>query len=144
MWRLLPATVENHNSNDLLQFAEAMPLRQLLNVVFTDKAVQGCIAFTAQNFLNRVDGVRRRWSQQFAFICFKLWLAFDSRLQHFQPYFAARDRSGLLKRGNRRWHQDNFVEVECFDRFAGENQMRVMDRIERAAINRDFLQSLNA
>jgi len=144
MWRLLPATVENHKSNDLLQFGEAMPPRQLLNVVFTNQAVQAYIAFTAENFLNRVDRVRRRWSQQFAFIDFKPRLAFDRRLQHFQAYFAARDRSGLLERGNRRRHQDEFVEAERFNRFAGENQMREMDRVEGAAIDRDLLQSPNA
>ena len=141
---MLPAAVENHKSNGLLQFGEAMPLRQLLNVVFTDKAVQGCIAFTAQNFLNRVHCVRRRWSQQFAFVDFKLRLTLDRRLQHFQAYFAARERSGLLERGNRRRNQDDFVEAERFNRLAGENQMREMDRVEGAAIDRDLLQSLNA
>ncbi len=120
-----------------------MPLRQLLNIVFTDQAVDGRIAFTAANFLDRVDCVRRRWSQQLTFIGFKLRLAFDRRLQHFQSYFATRDRSGLLQRGNRCRHQDDFVEVERFNHFAGENQMRVMDRVEGAAIDRDLLQSPN-
>jgi len=64
-------------------------------------------------------------------------------LQHFQSYFATRDWNGLLQRGNRCRHQDDFVEVERFNRFAGENQMRVMDRVEGAAIDRDLLQSPN-
>ena len=121
-----------------------MPPRQLLNVVFTDQAVDGRVAFASANFLNRVDCVRRWRSQQLAFIYFKLRLAFDRRLQHFQSYFAARDRSGLLQRGNRRWNQDDLVKLERFNRFASENQMRVMDRVEGAAIDRDLLQSPNA
>src|SRR6187431_2759548 len=116
-----------------------MPLRQLLNIVFTDQAVEGGIAFAAENFLNRVDCVRRRWSQQFAFVDFKLRLTLDRRLQHFQAYFAARDRRGLLERGNRRRNQDDFVQAERFNRVAGENQMREMYRVEGAAIDRDLL-----
>ena len=120
-----------------------MPPRQLLNVVFTDEAINGGIAFASANFLNRVDCVRRRRSQQLALIHFKLRLAFDCRLQHFQSYFAARDRSGLLERGNRSRHQDDFVKIERLNCFAGKNQMRVMDRVEGAAIDRDLLQSPN-
>ena len=141
---MFPAAVKNHEANHLLQFGEAMPSRQLLNVVFTDQAVDGRVAFTPANFLNRIDCVRRRWSQQLAFIHFKLRLAFDRRSQHCQSYFAARDWSGLLERRNRRRHQDDFVEIERLNRFAGKNQMRVMDRVEGAAIDRDLLQSPNA
>jgi hypothetical protein len=36
------------------------------------------------------------------------------------------------------------VKAERFNRFTGENQMRVMDRVEGAAIDRDLLQSPNA
>ena len=36
------------------------------------------------------------------------------------------------------------VEIERLNRFAGKNQMRVMDRVEGAAIDRDLLQSPNA
>src|SRR5882724_12525266 len=144
MWGLFAGPVENHEANHLLQLGEAMPPAQLLNVVFTNQAVDGRIAFASANSLNRIDRVRRRRPQQLAFIHFKLLLAFDRRLQHCQSYFAARDRSGLLERGNRRWHQDDFVELERFNRFACENKMRVMDWVEGAAIDRDLLQSPNA
>src|SRR6516164_9784917 len=117
-----------------------MPPRQLLNVVFTDQAVDGRVAFASANFLNRVDCVRRRRSQQLAVIHFKLRLAFDRRSQHCYSYFAVRDRSGLLERGNRCRDEDDFVKTESLNRLAGENQMRVMDWVEGAAINRDLLQ----
>ncbi len=82
MWGLFAGPVENHDANHLLQFGEAMPPGQLLNVVFTNQAVDGGITFASANFLNCIDRVRRRRSQQLAFIHFKLRLAFDRRLQH--------------------------------------------------------------
>jgi hypothetical protein len=121
-----------------------MPSRQLRNVIFTDQAVNLCVEFASVDFLNSIDRIRRGRPQELAFIHFKLRLAFGRRSQHCQSYFAARDRSGLLKRGNRRRHQDHFVEIERLNRFAGKNQMRVMNRVEGAAIDRDLLQSPNA
>jgi len=120
-----------------------MPLGQLLNVVFTDQAVEDRVAFALANFFNSIDYVRRRRTQQLAFIHFELRLAFYRRPQHCQSYIAAGDRSGLLERRYRGRNKDDLLKAERLKRFASKNQMRVMDRIETAAINRDLLQSPN-
>ena len=79
---LFACAVENNEANQFLQLIEAMPLMQLFNVVFTDQAVEGRVAFAPANFFNSIDCVRRRRTQQLAFIHFELRLASYGRPQH--------------------------------------------------------------
>ena len=54
---LFAATIQNNEVNHFLQLREPIPPRQLLNVVFTDQAVEGRVGFASANILNSVDRV---------------------------------------------------------------------------------------
>src|ERR1043166_7829928 len=69
---LFSGAIENNKANQFLQLIEAMPLRQVFNVVFTDQAVEGRVTFAPANFFNSIDCVRRRGTKQLAFIHFEL------------------------------------------------------------------------
>jgi len=61
-------------------------------------------------------------------------------LQHRQSRFAACARH-FLERRLRGWNKDQLVEPKFFARLSGKNQMAVMNRIERSAVDTDFSHS---
>ena len=49
--------------------------------------------------------------------------------------------AGFFERRKRRWNKDHLIEPECLARLPAKNQMAEMNRIERSAVNADFLQA---
>ena len=61
-------------------------------------------------------------------------------MQHRQSRFSARTR-WFLERRERGRNKDQLIKPKFFARLAAKNQMAVMNRIERAAIDADFAHS---
>ena len=89
--------------------------------------------------MDGIDGVGGRGALQFAIVDLKLGFAFDRTAQHLQARFRARHRV-VLERRNARWHKNDSFEREFLQGKARQNQVGMMNRIERAAIDADLLQ----
>src|SRR4029077_10618073 len=95
---LLATAIKNNETNHFFQNSEATPFCELVHVIFADEAVNCRITFALPNLLDRIDGVGRRWTPQFAIIHCKSGFVLDSGLYHQQPYFVSGNRDGLSER----------------------------------------------
>jgi hypothetical protein len=84
-----------------------------------------------------MDGVRRRRSPQLTIVNGETAFPLDRRSQHRQTCGAARHGRILKGRDSGR-NEKNFVQGKQLQRFARENQMAVMNRIESATVNADL------
>ncbi len=96
--RLLATAVKNNKTNHFFQISEATPFCELVHVIFADQAVDRFITFALSNLLDRIDGVGRRWTPQFAIVHCKSGFVLNSGLYHQQPYFVSGNRRGLSER----------------------------------------------
>src|SRR5919198_552391 len=87
-----------------------------------------------------LDGVGGRRPPQLAVIYNELRFTCSGRLQHRQSRLWAGNRRTSFLRRDARWHEDHLVQAEDFECFASENEMTVMNRIKRSAIDSNFFQ----
>jgi hypothetical protein len=77
---------------------------------------------------------------EFHFIQLKLRFAFNRGAQHFQTNLRRRRLQIELVWGSRGGNEEESVEPKRFNCLASEDQMPVMDRIERSAKDADSFQ----
>ena len=92
-------------------------------------------------FHDRIDREGRKCAPQFKIVDGKERLAFGGSGEHIQARLRLGWRHVELVRRNCGRHKDDPLELQLFERFAGEDQMPVMNRIERAAVDSNFAQS---
>jgi hypothetical protein len=137
---LPPGTIKNDKSDHLLQLFEAMPAWQPGQVVFANQIVNLRVNFAPPDLFGRIDCVRRWWSMQLAIIYDEADFVSDRRPQHRQSHCRAGDRR-IFARRNRGWNKNYFFQRQLLARFASQDQMRVMNGIECAAIDANFFQN---
>jgi hypothetical protein len=60
--------------------------------------------------------------------------------EHFETDRRVGGLIGLLVRRDSGGHENDLLELQCFQRFTSQDQMGVVNRIERAAVNAEFPQ----
>src|SRR5688572_9542385 len=134
-----PAAVQDHELHQLRQLREAMPGRQAGDVVFADEKKKFGVWFALAKRLRGIDRVGWRRAFQFERIDGEVRVAFDRGAQHLQAN-GGRRRLLLQLVGRKRGRNENQArELQRFDRFAGQDQVPMVNRIESAAEDADLL-----
>src|SRR6266496_1827863 len=95
------------------------------------------VTYPSPDFFDCIDRVGWWRATQFAVVQFKSGFIFDCSPHHGQPHLPACGRRTFERRSRRR-NQDHLFESEQLTRFARENQMSMMYRIEGTTVNADF------
>jgi beta-N-acetylhexosaminidase len=131
--------IQNDKANELPEFFKTVPLGKRGKVVFADEAMNLRVRFAPANLFDGIDCIGGWGTAQFAIVDGKHAFAFDSGTQQGEPHFPAGLRR-IFPRRNRRRHKNYLFQAKDFACFPGEDQMRMMDGIECAAVNADVSQ----
>src|SRR4051812_43268518 len=74
---------------------------------------------------------------EIAIVRCECFFVLERTAKHSKPRFCSR-RGRILEGRDRGWNENHFRETQLFKGFPCENEMRVMNRIERSAVNADF------
>ena len=129
------AAIEHHELNEFFERIETVPFVQVIDVVRPNQPEQFRVRVPFADLQHGIDTVRRRRSLQFAIIGHKIGLPVDCRAQHRQPQFAARLCLLFFERRERGRNENQLVEFEFLAGLPAQDQMAVMNRVERAAID---------
>jgi hypothetical protein len=143
MTALRAAPIQHNKLNHFLKLVEAMPIRECRYVVFSNKVINRGVGFALSNFFHGVDCVGGRRSAQFAIVKRKSFFVFYGRSHHRQSHFSA-GRGRIFKRGGRCRNENDLFQVELFPGRPSQNQMSVMNWVERASADSDLSQCKNA
>ena len=132
--------IKHNELHHFRELVETVPRGKPRDVVLADeKEKLGGWVAKAQYF-GGVHGIGRRGALEFQIIALKARFSFDRSAQHFQTNIRRRSAKIDLMWGPRGRNEDQLVKTKCFDCFASEDQMPVMDRIEGSAENANSFQ----
>src|SRR5206468_5579152 len=132
------SAMEHDKADQLPQLRAAMPRVELRHIVRADEKEEFVVRRAATGFFNRVDCEGRRWPLEFKLINREVRLAFNRSFDHLETRGRFSRRDVQFVRRNRSGHKNEPIKLEFFERFACENQVRVMDRIKRTAVDADL------
>ena len=116
-----------------------MPGVEARQIIGADEVEDLRVRMLARELLDRVDGERGRRPLQLALVDAEPRFARDRRAQHLEPHRGRRRLLVQLVRRDGCRDEDDFLELQRLQCLAREDQMRVMNRIERAAVDADLL-----
>ena len=118
-----------------------MPARQVRQVVFADEKEEFRVFSLRAQLFHGLDGIGWRRAIEFQPRGRKALFVRDRRVEHLPAHCCAGRRVAGLMRRLRGQNKDHFRETEGLERFAREDQMSVVDRIETAAVDADLFQT---
>ena len=136
--------IEHRKLNHFRKVAEAVPRRQLGDVIFAEQENEFGIGLALFQHFDGVDGVGGRGTGEFQFVETKARLALDRGADHLHAQISGRRLlSGLVRRTRGR-NEKEAVELQLFQRVAGQDQVPIMNGIEGAAKDADLFQCVKS
>ena len=132
--------VEDGELDHLRQLGKSVPGREARHVIFADEINELRVRFADSQRFHSIDGVRGSGTLQLQGIETELRLALDGRAQHFDAEIRRGRCLVELVRRDRRGDEEQLVQLELFDRVTRQDEMRVMNGIERTAEDADLFQ----
>ena len=130
---------EDDELDERAQIVDAAPGVELRHIVVADEVVQFGLGMAGAHLLHGVDGEARPFTMDFLIVHDEAWFILHGRAEHLVTQ-RRRDWLGVqLVWGKRCGDENHTIEVQEFHRIAGENQMPMVHRIERAAVESQAL-----
>src|SRR6266404_1606955 len=137
---LQTAPVQDSKLNHLREIGETSPGRERRDVVLADQANEFGVRLARFQRFHRVHGVGWRRAFQFHCIQTKPWLPLDRGTQHFHANLGGRRRAPEFVGRDRGRDEDHALELQLLESIACQDEMRLMNRIERPAEYADLFQ----
>ena len=137
-----PAAIQHDELHHSRELGKTMPGGQPCHVVFADQIEELGRGFALAERFHRFHRIRRRWPFQFQAVDDEKRCAFDRGPQHFQSNLSGGRFPLELVGRDRGRDKDDRLEVQLLGRVACEKQMGVMNRVESAAEDADFFQTI--
>src|ERR1700679_3426619 len=125
-------TMRHHQMRELQEFPPLMPLRQAQESVHPDDEAKAAVRILVPQFPQSLDRIRRPLLAHFTIVDYEAGLIGGCELHHAETQL--RIGQGLIAvRRIARGQEANFLEAQRLLQLEGGAQVRVVDRIERAA-----------
>ena len=140
MFGFQTGAIEHDELYHFRKLGEAMPGREPGDVVLANEVNQARGWFASSQDFDGVNGVRWRGALKLQGIEAETRLVLDRGPQHFDASVCGGRSLFEFVRRERGGNEEQLVELELFDGITRQNQMPVMNRIERAAEDADLFQ----
>jgi len=139
-----PAAIEHGELDQFGKVAESVPRRKLRDIVFAEQENEFSIWLALFQHFDGVDGIGGRGAVEFQFVETKAWLSLNRSADHLRAKVGGRRLLSRLVRRTCDRNEKEAVELQLFQRVAGQDQVPIMNGIEGAAEDADLFQCVKS